>query len=84
MRDSKRTRASTVARAGSVIHVLVSRQRARLVTWRKPERAGERLDPRAHAARDRLDVRRVVVDGLAVELPPVDDGELQPAERAAC
>jgi hypothetical protein len=38
--DSKRTCASTVGRAGSVIHVFVSFQRAVSVTWRKAREPG--------------------------------------------
>ena len=64
-----------------MIHVLVSFQRAGLGHLAEPERASQRLHPGVHAGRDRLDVRRVVVDGLAVEEPStVADGELQSAE----
>ena len=46
------------------------------------ERPRHRLHARGHAGRERLDVARVVVDGLTLEQSlAVADGELQPAER---
>ena len=67
------------AAPGSVIHVLVSRQPGAETTWRKPSAPGSGVDPRLHAARDRLGVGRVAGRGLALERPPVADRELQPA-----
>ena len=72
---------STLSRAGSVIQVFVSRQRAFSVTWRNAERAGERGDGGAHARARRARCgagRRRRPRGP--RLPAVGDRELQPAE----